>query len=150
MDSELTITLIRLGYLALLWIMVLACVIVIKSDLYGKVFNNKTPKGGQEQHDKVTNKNLVIVEGSMVGMSIQLIPGNTITIGRSPSCTIVINDTYASSLHAKIFNDGNKWIVEDLGSTNGTFLGEQKLKAPMIMRIGDTIRIGQTIMEMRK
>lgn len=150
MDSELTITLIRLGYLALLWIMVLACVIVIKSDLYGKVFNKKTPKSAQEQYDNVANRSLVITEGSMVGMTIQLLPGNTVTIGRSPTCTIVINDTYASSLHAKVFNDGNKWIVEDLGSTNGTFLGEQKLKSPMILRLGDSIRIGQTVMELRK
>ena len=149
MDSELTVTLIRLGYLALLWIMVLACIIAVKSDLYGKTIGKNTTQTDTNTQQTQT-KTLIITEGSMRGMTIQLVPGNQVTIGRSPTCTIVINDTYASSKHAKIFNDGNKWIVEDLGSTNGTYLGNQKLKSPMIMRTGDTIRIGQTVMELRK
>lgn len=149
MDSELTVTLIRLGYLVLLWIMVLACIIVIKSDLYGKVFSAHPPQSAEEKYTD-DNRNLTIVEGPMTGMKIQLIPGSTVTIGRSPTCTIVVNDTYVSSVHAKIFNKGRKWIVEDLGSTNGTYLGSQKINSPMILRLGESLRIGQTVIELRK
>jgi hypothetical protein len=72
------------------------------------------------------------------------------TIGRGPECELRIDDTYASAEHARIFGRGAAWYVEDLGSTNGTFVNEQKLAAPAMLAPGDRIRIGTTVLELRR
>jgi pSer/pThr/pTyr-binding forkhead associated (FHA) protein len=72
------------------------------------------------------------------------------TIGRGAGCELRIDDTYASSEHARIFGRGDAWYVEDLGSTNGTFVNEQRLAAPAMLAPGDKIRVGTTVMELRR
>ena len=52
--------------------------------------------------------------------------------------------------HARLFAKNNSWFVEDLGSTNGTFVNDQKLAAPAMLQPGDKVRVGQTIMELRR
>jgi hypothetical protein len=74
----------------------------------------------------------------------------TMTVGRAPECELRVDDTYASQQHARLFAKNNSWFVEDLGSTNGTFVNEQKLAAPAMLQPGDKVRIGQTIMELRR
>jgi pSer/pThr/pTyr-binding forkhead associated (FHA) protein len=72
------------------------------------------------------------------------------TIGRGAECELRLDDTYASQQHARIFDRGGSWYVEDLGSTNGTFVNEQKLVAPAMLTPGDTIRVGTTRVELRR
>ena len=72
------------------------------------------------------------------------------TIGRSVECELRLEDTFVSQQHARIFDRGGNWYVEDLGSTNGTFVNEQKLVAPAMLTPGDKIRIGTTIVELRR
>lgn len=72
------------------------------------------------------------------------------TIGRGAGCELRIDDTYASSEHARIFGRSSAWYVEDLGSTNGTFVNEQRLGAPAMLAPGDRIRIGTTVLELRR
>ena len=72
------------------------------------------------------------------------------TIGRSVECELRLEDTFVSQQHARIFDRGGNWYVEDLGSTNGTFVNEQKLVAPAMLSPGDKIRIGTTIVELRR
>jgi len=74
----------------------------------------------------------------------------SMTVGRAPECEIRLDDTYASQQHARLFARNNSWFVEDLGSTNGTFVNEQKLAAPAMLQPGDKVRVGQTIMELRR
>ena len=74
----------------------------------------------------------------------------SMTIGRAPECELRIEDTYASQQHARLFAKNNSWFVEDLGSTNGTFVNDQKLAAPAMLQPGDKVRVGQTIMELRR
>ncbi len=71
-------------------------------------------------------------------------------IGRAAECEIRIDDTYASQQHARLFGKSGTWYVEDLGSTNGTFVNEQRLAAPAIVQPGDKIRVGTTAMELRR
>jgi hypothetical protein len=71
------------------------------------------------------------------------------TIGRAPECELRIDDTYASQQHARVFGKGGSWYVEDLGSTNGTFVNEQRLAAPAMLTRGDRIRVGTTVLELR-
>ena len=73
-----------------------------------------------------------------------------ILLGRNPECTLVLDDDFASGRHARIFRRDAGWFVEDLGSTNGTFLGSSRLTEPMPIEVGSTLRIGKTIFELRK
>ena len=74
----------------------------------------------------------------------------SVTVGRAPECELRLDDTYASSQHARIFGKNGSWYVEDLGSTNGTFVNEQKLAAPAMLQPGDRIRVGGTVLELRR
>jgi hypothetical protein len=74
----------------------------------------------------------------------------SMTIGRAPECELRIEDTYASQQHARLFAKNDAWFVEDLGSTNGTFVNDQKLAAPAMLQPGDKVRVGQTILELRR
>ena len=74
----------------------------------------------------------------------------TMVIGRAPECELRIEDTYASQEHARLFGKNGSWYVEDLGSTNGTFVNDQKLAAPAMVQPGDRIRIGTTVLELRR
>jgi len=74
----------------------------------------------------------------------------SMTVGRAAECELRLDDTYTSQQHARLFAKNNSWFVEDLGSTNGTFVNEQKLAAPALLQPGDKVRVGQTIMELRR
>jgi pSer/pThr/pTyr-binding forkhead associated (FHA) protein len=160
--SELTLTVLRLGFLVLLWTFVLTLAGVMRSDLFGpRVTRSRTPKpatrpataapkaakpkGGR----KGTARSLTVVEGSLAGTSITL--GETpITIGRSADCTVVIDDDYASNHHARISPHESGWMIEDLGSTNGTYVQRTRVTGAMSLPLGTPIRIGKTVMELRK
>jgi hypothetical protein len=75
--------------------------------------------------------------------------GNEASIGRAAGCQITLDDTYVSQLHARVFTNEGQWFVEDLGSTNGTWLNRQKVAGPMVMRRGDKLQVGNTVMELR-
>jgi hypothetical protein len=66
------------------------------------------------------------------------------TLGRSPNAEVRIDDPYASSAHARIFPRGQFMYIEDMGSTNGTYLNGRQLRKPEQLRVADTVRIGDT------
>lgn len=72
-----------------------------------------------------------------------------VSIGRAAGCQVTIDDTYASQIHARVFNRDNQWQIEDLGSTNGTWLNRHKVSGPMVIKPGDVVQIGNTVMEMQ-
>jgi pSer/pThr/pTyr-binding forkhead associated (FHA) protein len=92
---------------------------------------------------------LFVTEGAVAGTSIGL-SDQQITIGRANDATLVLNDDYASSRHARLFPQDGQWIVEDLGSTNGTYLDRQKVTRPTPVPPGVPIRIGKTVLELRR
>jgi hypothetical protein len=71
-------------------------------------------------------------------------------VGRAPECEIKVDDTYASQQHARLFGRQGGWYVEDLGSTNGTFVNDQRLAAPALVHPGDRIRVGTTMLELKR
>ena len=71
------------------------------------------------------------------------------SIGRAAGCQITLDDTYSSQIHARLFTRDGTWQVEDLGSTNGTWLNRQKVSGPMVIKPGDHLQIGNTVMEMQ-
>ncbi len=171
--SELTLTVMRLGFLAVLWLFVIVAVQVIRSDLFGTrvtqrgarrdaarpqqaaARQNQAPPQQRQQPSPGRGRRgaptkLVVTEGTLTGTTVAL-QGQTITLGRAHDSTIVLDDDYASSRHARIYPDQNgQWIVEDLGSTNGTYLDRSRLTTPTPIGPGAPIRIGKTVIELRK
>ena len=166
--SELTVTLLRVGYLVLLWGFVLSAISVLRRDLYGtkivdrRVRSGRQPAavsaGGGEAPRVVTPSRgrgsagptrLVVTEGPLRGTTLPL-GTSAVLIGRAPSCTLVLDDDYSSSRHARIFPQGDQWWVEDLGSTNGTFLGDQRVDQPTPVPPGMQVRVGQSVLELQR
>ncbi|MFD8567126.1 FHA domain-containing protein [Streptomyces sp. NPDC057694] len=172
--SELTLTVMRLGFLAVLWLFVIVAVQVIRSDLFGTRVTARgsrrdsgraqqaarqaaAPPQQQQRQQQAGGRQrrgapskLVVSEGSLTGTTVAL-QGQTITLGRAHDSTIVLDDDYASSRHARIYPDRDgQWIVEDLGSTNGTYLERNRLTTPTPIPLGAPIRIGKTVIELRK
>jgi len=172
--SELTLTVMRLGFLAVLWLFVIVAVQVIRSDLFGTRVTQRSARRGDDRSRPPQQRQqaqpaaaarqqpqnnrqrrgaptkLVVAEGSLAGTTVAL-QGQTITLGRAHDSTIVLDDDYASSRHARIYPDRDgQWIVEDLGSTNGTYLDRNRLTTPTPVPLGAPIRIGKTVIELRK
>jgi pSer/pThr/pTyr-binding forkhead associated (FHA) protein len=91
---------------------------------------------------------LVVTAGSMAGTRLRLSAG-PILIGRAEDSTLVLDDDYASTRHARLIQQGSGFAVEDLGSTNGTYLDRSRVTAPTPVPIGVPIRIGRTVIELR-
>ena len=157
--SELTLTLIKLGFLAVLWLFVLSAVSVIRSDIFGARVDPakarqpkpakapKQPKPGRAARG--TPRTLTVTEGPNAGVTVPL-DGAPLLIGRGTDAALRLDDDYVSTRHARIATNGEQWFVEDLGSTNGTFLGSQRVTAPVPIGVGTPVRVGKTVVELRK
>lgn len=95
--------------------------------------------------DKTINRLKTLEPKEQAGRYYEL--ASEITIGRAPGCKVHLDDTYASQLHARVFRSEKQVLIEDLGSTNGTFCNGKKVSGPMPLNKGDRIQIGQTVLE---
>ena len=143
----------RAGFLALLWLFVLAALRVVRSDLYAAAGIRVAVPGFRRSAEKKTTRGkaprqMVVTHGALAGTRISL-DGRPIMIGRADDSTLVLDDDYASTRHARISLRGTDWYVEDLGSTNGTYLDRAKVTAPLRVPLGVPIRIGKTVIELR-
>ncbi len=107
-----------------------------------------TRKRRKESSDAVPTRQLVVREPVELSGKAWALAGE-VSIGRAAGCQVTIDDTYASQIHARIFNRDNQWQIEDLGSTNGTWLNRHKVAGPMVIKPGDFVQIGNTVMEMQ-
>lgn len=157
----LILQLSRLGFLVLLWLFILAAIRVIRSDMRvaseGRVGVTNASKRQQRRNSiparapavvGVRPTTLVVTAGSMAGTRLRLQAG-PILIGRAEDSTLVLDDDYASTRHARLIQQGDGWALEDLGSTNGTYLDRQKVTATTPVPVGVPIRIGRSVMELR-
>lgn len=170
--SELTITLLRLGYLVLLWVFVLAAISVLRRDLYGtrivsrrvrrpQAAPGRPPVVGQPPaattagpsapfpRREVSPKRMVVTAGPLRGTTVPL-GSSAVLIGRAASCTLVLDDDYSSSRHARIYPEDGQWFVEDLGSTNGTYVDRNKIEGPTPITVGSQVRVGQSTLELQR
>ncbi len=171
--SELTLTLLRFGLLAMLWVFVFSVVGVLRSDLYGTRVSRRrsrraaaptpatpapggpgpgpgaaAPAGGRGKGARGIPTTLVVTEGRLAGTTLPL-GSHGVLIGRNPECALVLEDDFASGRHARIFPRDGGWFVEDLGSTNGTFLGPARLTGAVPVTVGTVLRIGRTVPELQ-
>ena len=164
--SELVLTLLRLSFLALLWVFVLLAIGVLRRDLRAPrdarplvpapvptARAPKAPKAPKEPKAPKAARNavrsLVVVEGPLQGTVIPLGTAD-ITIGRAPDSTLVLDDDYASNHHARIALSTDGWVVQDLGSTNGTWIDRARITAPTPLTVGHQLKVGRTVLELRR
>ncbi|RFA23461.1 FHA domain-containing protein FhaB/FipA [Subtercola boreus] len=219
--SELTLLVLRFGFLALLWVFVFVIVYAMRSDLFGqRVRKMRDPSGtaaagaaGSSSappaaavgaaapaqaapavqgvvvgaaasatrlpepshpptpapqskvpvftplegssagvHPRATTSNahkLVITSGTKSGTEIEL-GVEPLTIGRSTDSSVVIRDDYTSTHHARLLNWNNEWVIQDLDSTNGTYLDGKRITQPAPVPLNTPVRIGSTSFELRR
>ena len=148
---EIVLDLLKFLFLGILYIFIARAVRVINQELKGAdaapVARAATPAPAKRTKKKAPTK-AAIVEGEKKGSTLNL--DQELVIGRGEKCKLVLDDTYVSSVHARIFAKGDTYMLEDLGSTNGTYLNRQRVTSPVELHRGDQVKIGKTVLEMRK
>lgn len=159
--SELAITALRFGLLALLWIFVFTVISSQGKSLQiarpARLTRRKAKKEAAAEENsteaapaqqRALPSKLVVTEGPLTGRTIDL-GGQPLLIGRAQDAGLVLEDDYASGRHARLFPQGSRWFLEDLGSTNGTFVQGNQLTRTMPIDLGTAVRIGKTVMELK-
>jgi hypothetical protein len=156
--SEIALTVIKVLFLALLWLFILSAVSVIRSDLFGKTvaapdqprpqeLESPPPPVKKTRRARGDPRIVTITGGNQAGMSADL-AGGLVLIGRGADCQLILDDDYVSTRHARIVAGENGIYIEDLGSTNGTYVNGQRITAPTSVTLADTVRIGKTVMRL--
>jgi pSer/pThr/pTyr-binding forkhead associated (FHA) protein len=156
--SEIALTIIKVVYLALLWLFILSAVSVIRSDLFGRTIRASDQPQPQEletpppparrgKRQRGEPRAFMISQGNQAGLSAEL-AGGVIMIGRGADCQLILDDDYVSTRHARVVSTPNGIYVEDLGSTNGTYVNGQRITAPTTITLADTVRIGKTMLRL--
>ncbi|WP_426570730.1 FHA domain-containing protein FhaB/FipA [Aquihabitans sp. McL0605] len=153
MDEQL-LTILKLCLLALLYLFFFRVLRAVWAEIRGPKAvavparqAAAPPKPSKRAERAAAPVQLAIVEpASLRGRTYPL--GEELTVGRAAGCQVTIDDTYASQIHARVFNRQGQLFVEDLGSTNGTYLNRQKVQGPQVMRRGDRLQVGNTVLEL--
>ena len=164
--TEFALTLLRLAFLGALWLFIIITVIALRRDLMQPrearpATSARPPKAPRPakppkpakaakpaKHAKA-GPALVVTEGPLAQTVIPLGTAQ-ITLGRAPDSTLVIDDDYASSRHARLYPSDDGWIVEDLGSTNGTWIDRTRITSPTLLTVGAPLRVGRTTLQLQK
>lgn len=151
---DIVLDILKYVFLIVLYIFVARAVRAVMIELRpataGRAARGETPapKASGRKIKKVP-KRAVIVEGSSSsGKNFDL--GQELTIGRADKCHVVLDDTYVSQVHARVFPRGDSFFIEDLGSTNGTYLNRKRVGGATELQRGDRVKIGKTVLEMRR
>lgn len=150
MDEQL-LTILKFCLLALLYLFFLRVLRAVWTEIRGPKVVTAAPRRAQREAKRADRKaaavQLAIVEPTaQKGRRYDL--ADELTVGRAAGCQVTIDDTYASQLHARVFARDGQLFVEDLGSTNGTYLNRKKVQGPQVMRRGDRLQVGNTVMEL--
>jgi pSer/pThr/pTyr-binding forkhead associated (FHA) protein len=156
---DLVLLILKYVFLAILWIFVARAVRAVLIELRPAKAASAGARSGapvpsapppRKSKTKKPPAKAVVIEGTgLKGKSFAL--GSDLTIGRSEQCQVrVEGDTYVSTVHARIFARDGSYMVEDLGSTNGTYLNRRRITAPAELQRGDLVKVGKTVLEMRK
>jgi pSer/pThr/pTyr-binding forkhead associated (FHA) protein len=141
------LTTLKFLFLALLYLFIARAIRIIHLDLVGqrvpraKGQRKRAPRRGHP-------KSITVAEPDKPVKVVQL--DDEVTFGRGEACRVPLDDTYVSTMHARLFSKDGTWFVEDLGSTNGTYLNRVKVTAPAPIGVGDEVRVGKTIVEVKR
>jgi len=149
---EAILTILKFCLLGLLYLFLARVVVAVERELAwnrsgGVGSHSGERRGGRRRHgdQPIRPYRLKMVEPATA----QMFPlGEEVTIGRAPGCSVPLSDdTFVSQLHARIYVRDGQPFVEDLGSTNGTFLNRDRLSQTMPLHRGDRLQVGQTVLE---
>lgn len=164
--SEVAVIALRLGLLAALWVLIIAVVASMGRDLMvGKTHKRRRQSKGSQAVEvapeetpapaensgsptRALASQLVVTEGPLQGSVIEL-NGAPLLLGRATEADLVLEDDYVSGRHARLFPQGTRWFLEDLGSTNGTYVNGAQLSRTVVVEPGTPIRIGKTVVELK-
>jgi pSer/pThr/pTyr-binding forkhead associated (FHA) protein len=151
---DIVLDILKYVFLVVLYIFVGRAVRAVMIELRpapasGSARGQSTSPKSMARKVKKAPKRAVIVEGSSSSGKIFEL-GQELTIGRADKCHVVLDDTYVSQVHARIFSRGDSYFLEDLGSTNGTYLNRKRVGGATELQRGDRVKIGKTVLEMRK
>lgn len=163
--GELTLFVLKMGFLILLWVFVFVIVFALRSDLFGQrvrklpaaaapapsaAFAPAAPAPAAPRPQQTgTATRLVVTAGAKEGLEISL-PEELLTIGRSSESDLVIRDDYTSTHHARLLLGTAGWLVEDLDSTNGTTLDGRRVTDQTPVPLNTPVTIGTTTFELRR
>ena len=148
---ESLLTILKLFLLVLLYLFFLRVLRAVWAEISGpKIVDAPARRSRRERRpprSRSQEPRLVVVEpDDQRGRAFEL--AQEMTVGRAAGCQIVLDDTYVSQLHTRIFQREGNLMVDDLGSTNGTYLNNKKVSSPTAMKAGDRLRVGKTVMEL--
>lgn len=158
--SDLVVLALKLLFLALLWLFVLFVGNVIRTDMFGRklatdevgelrpVAELKRQQKRRQRPNRTTASKLRVTRGKQEGLTVPL--GEGIKIGRASDCQLVLDDDYVSTRHAQLIRTEDGLVVEDLGSTNGTYVNNERISSATPFTTTDTLRIGRTLMVVEK
>ena len=154
--ADFTVLLLKIAFLAILWLFIIVLAVVVNSDMVGRRPKKRRTKEeetvpmasqAKSKHNKKEPWVLAIDSGIHAGDRLQLVP--EVHIGRSEACELVLDDDYVSNMHAKLnHRENGTWVLSDLGSTNGTFVNQVKITNPTPVGVHDIIRIGDVQMRL--
>ena len=149
--SEQLLTILKLCLLVLLYLFFLRVLRAVWAEVRAPKKVEAAPRRAKRETRRATRKaapiHLAVVEpAAQQGRTFPL--GQEVTVGRAAGCQVTLDDTYASQIHARLFARDGQLFVEDLGSTNGTYLNRKKVQGPMVMQRGDKLQVGNTVMEL--
>ena len=149
----IVLQLVRFGFLILLWLFIYLIIRTMKSDLAVASGSLRTAGGFRDRRERASRnrgsaRHLVVTAGALANTRISL-GDQPVLIGRADDSTLVLSDDYASERHARLSKRGDDWYVEDLGSTNGTYLDRAKVTTAVRAPLNTPIRIGKTVIELR-
>ena len=173
--SALVVTIARFALLFLLWLFIFFVLVTVRNDVYGgKLLSRKQQKFRLRKQKSLAARNsaqpaadpafntaaatpfpapptepqLYVIQGALAGTTIRI--GRTpVSVGRSPDSVLVLDDGYASARHARFYLQNGQVILEDLNSTNGTWVNNQQVHQPVALPLGARITIGKTVLELR-
>jgi pSer/pThr/pTyr-binding forkhead associated (FHA) protein len=152
---ELVLDLLKYAFLAVLYIFIARVVRSIYLELRpapapGAARRSAPPATASagRSNKKKTFRRATVIEGDKKGKTFDL--SEELIIGRGDKCGLVLDDSYVSQMHARLFARDGSIMVEDLGSTNGTYLNRRRITSPTELQRGDQVKIGKTVLEMRK
>ena len=146
------LTILKILFLALLYLFIARAIRVIYLDLVGPRAPQRSPAPASTpapRRKRAQPRELLVTDPDGAARRYPM-ASEPLQIGRSDACHIILSDTYASQMHARVFPKDGEWFVEDLGSTNGTYLNRVKVSHPSPVGAGDEIRIGKTSLEVRR
>jgi pSer/pThr/pTyr-binding forkhead associated (FHA) protein len=148
--TDFVLTVLKFAFVGLLYLFVWGAVRSVVNDVRGRpapAAAAPAAKQAPRRKGRLPAQLVVIDDRGKRGPALSMT--GTIQIGRAEACHLRLPDSYVSQFHAKVFARDGGWFVEDLGSTNGTFLNEQKVAEPQSLSAGDHLRVGKTVIEVR-